>query len=544
MKTLRFLLMILAAAAFAACTPENMETINNPSGKTDGSGTGEGGDGGDGGEAGGQSGDEEATLIYYEDLDADPSYTGYLSNENWHHATGQGASNVQYATWNANVRNDNYGSAGNIGTYEGASGKCYARLTEASSGNKGYLTISGIATGGFSEFRFSFGAAQGPEVMSVEYSTDGSTFTPLNYSFDSNYNHWSKVSTTFSLQGNPSSLILKLTLIGAKASYAYGANFDDLKLEGLGTAGGGESGGGQGGDGGQGGSINKYAELPAFESNTDYYYNTLYTTTVTSRKKVRNYSFCYDTRRHNPIWVAYPMHSIYAEGSGRSKDEAGNDPWMQYPDLPLEQQSIIWNIGDGYQYWSRQCELIDGGSWTKGHLCMSSSRSGENKEINLQTFYPVNIAPQSNKYAGAGIFGELWGKTEDFHWQRGSQICSDTLYVVAGCHYANDNNIEYDACYGNTHSSYSKQCVMPTHQYKLFVRTRSGISGKAVQNCQASELKAIGFWFDSVLPVGSSTSVADYAMSIADIEQITGITFFPGIPAEVKSQCTLSDWNL
>lgn len=291
---------------------------------------------------------------------------------------------------------------------------------------------------------------------------------------------------------------------------------------------------------------NPYAEIPVFDkTNADYYYNTLYANTVKSNKRVRNFSFCYDTRRHNPIWVAFPMHSIYAEGSGRSRNEQGGDPWMRYPDLPLDKQSIIWDIaGDGFMYWSASSSLITGGSWTKGHLCMSSSRAGSGSELNLQTFYPVNIAPQSNSYAGAGIFGTLWGETENLHWQRGSQICYDTLYVVAGCHYANDNNIEYDACNWNTRSDYSKACVMPTHQYKLLLRTRSGITGKDVRKCTESELKAIGFWFDSVLPVGSSADITAYAVSVSEIEKRTGVVFFPDIPAAVKSQCQPSDWGL
>ena len=289
---------------------------------------------------------------------------------------------------------------------------------------------------------------------------------------------------------------------------------------------------------GPGSETYSYAELPTFDkTNADYYYNTLYANTVKSGRRVRNYSFCYDTRRHNPVWVAFPMHNIYAEGSGRSTDEEGKDPWMRYPDLPLDKQSIIWDIaGDGFMYWSASSSIITGGSWTKGHLCMSSSRAGAGSELNLQTFYPVNIAPQSNSYAGAGIFGSLWGKTEDFHWQRGSQICYDTLYVVAGCHYANDNNIEYDACNWNTRSQHSKACVVPTHQYKLFLRTRSGYTGKDVRKCSESELKTIGFWFDSVLPVGSSSDLADYAVSVSEIEKKTGIVFFPGIPASVKDQ--------
>ena len=42
----------------------------------------------------------------------------------------------------------------------------------------------------------------------------------------------------------------------------------------------------------------------------------------------------------------------------------------------------------------------------------------------------------------------------------------------------------------------------------------------------AEELKAIGFRFDAGLPESSSRNLAHYTMSVADIESITGITFF------------------
>ena len=85
---------------------------------------------------------------------------------------------------------------------------------------------------------------------------------------------------------------------------------------------------------------------------------------------------------------------------------------------------------------------------------------------------------------------------------------------------------------------------MPTHQYKLFLRTRSGNLGKPVQKCQASELKTIGFWFKEKITDGNSDNLADYAMSVAEIESLTGITFFPDIPTAVKEQCSPSDWGL
>lgn len=479
----------------------------------------------------------QAVTIYYENMDHTPSFSGFMVDASWCNAMGEGASAVTYDSWNAGIRNDNYGSKGNIGTYSGASGACYGRLTQASGGNFGYLTVSHVSTCGYRDFSFRFGAAQGTDVLKLEVSPDGTEWTQLQYSFTEKYNRWGPAQTSFSVGSAVTELYIKFTLTGPKSSYSYGANIDDIRLETAENA----SDVVISNDGGSGANLG-YAELPRRQDNPDYHYNTLYTNTVKTDKHVRNYSFCYDTRRHNPIWVAFPMHAIYAEGSGRSADQNGNDPWTRYPDLPIDQQSIIWDItGDGeHQYWTYS-SLINNYQfyWGKGHLCMSSSRAGASKEINLQTFYPVNIAPQSGK-----PFSELWSKTEEFHWQRGTQICSDTLYVVCGCYYENDNNIEYDACYNTDRCEYSKPCIVPTHQYKLFLRTRAGNAGKPVQKCSAEELKAIGFWFDTVLPESSSLNLAQYAMSVADIESRTGITFFPDIPAAVKEQCAPGDWGL
>ena len=460
--------------------------------------------------------------LLYEDMDKDPSYTGWMSEANWHNATGEGAANITYESFNAKIRND-----GSADAYPGASGKCYGNFTQATSGNMGYLTISGIAVGDKRDFTLSFGAAQGPEVLKVEVSPEGKGWTELQYSFGKAYGQWDLVKTTFTLKVAAESINLRFTLTGPKATYANGAKIDDITIQTFsGTAANVVS------------AKWPYAELPQALSHQDYHYGTLYTTTVKTNKRVRNYSFCYDTRRHNPIWVAFPMHGIYAEGSGRT-----DNAWGPYPGLPADKQSIIWDItGDGYhQYWSNTSPIITGTTWGRGHLCMSSSRAGADKEINRQTFYPVNIAPQTTR-EGAD-FSALWSDTETMHYQWGTEICSDTLYIVAGCHYENELNVEYDACYHSNTCEYSKECIMPTHQYKLFLRTRSGSTGKPVQECSASELKAIGFWLDTMPEYGCSTDLADYAMSVSQIELLTGMTFFPDIPAEVKQQCNTADWK-
>ena len=88
---------------------------------------------------------------------------------------------------------------------------------------------------------------------------------------------------------------------------------------------------------------------------------------------------------------------------------------------------------------------------------------------------------------------------------------------------------------------------MPTHYYKLILRTRNGNTGKAIQECDASELIAVGFWFengDGTDDSGAATPTLDasYLKSVAWIEQQTGFTFFPDVPPSVKQQCNPSDW--
>ena len=188
---------------------------------------------------------------------------------------------------------------------------------------------------------------------------------------------------------------------------------------------------------------------------------------------MRNYTYCYDKRRHNPVWVAYPHHRCYLEGSGRS-----DEPWAADPALPETQQAKIYpsSAGDVYQY------LVTGrygsGYWSRGHLCMSRERPGKGLEINMQTFRPTNIAPQA---AEPSPFGKIWGNIEEAI--SGGAIPADTLYIVAGCYYENDGWVQKDASNNGALSSLSKDCVMPTHQFKMAVRKKTVQVGKPIQEC-------------------------------------------------------------
>ena len=279
---------------------------------------------------------------------------------------------------------------------------------------------------------------------------------------------------------------------------------------------------------------------------------------------IRNFSYCYDTRRHNPVWVAYPLHAVYLEGGyGRTSP----DPWAPDPVLDESLQSKIYrsdgvNGSDPYVYWSTNTMYALGlpGSWTKGHLCMSRERGGANREINRQTFYPTNIAPQPN--ASAATFGEVWGCVESLisgsddrsndisadDNASNRNIVSDTLFVVAGCHYAHEEWAEYDSSNYNepTVDPNRKSCVMPTHQFKVLLRTRSGQTGRRVQECSADELQSIGFWVETFTRIdasSASSALRAVAVPVSTIERQTGLMLFPEVPASVKEQCNPSDWG-
>ena len=308
-------------------------------------------------------------------------------------------------------------------------------------------------------------------------------------------------------------------------------------------------------------SLKDYIERPAtLKSNSDYKYVDHRAKTYKTKQNVRNYEACYDIRRHNPMWVAYPCHEIYWEG-GYTRPKP--DPWRPDPKFRESEQSIIyasdwadWPWGtvskddlkspnDKYQYWSG---VSTGKYTTRGHLMRSAER-GAGKwnnlfKLNEQTFYPTNIAPEL--YKNVDTDGNShWDMVEGIlpnKWR-----CSDTIYVVVGCWYDNDEWKLFDAVSGYDKSDKSKECIMPKARYKLVLRTKSGNTGKPIWQCSADEVMAIGFWFPQSFTgekLSSLPPLADYIYSVSDIEKKIGseFSFFPLAPEGVKDSYNIKDW--
>ena len=253
----------------------------------------------------------------------------------------------------------------------------------------------------------------------------------------------------------------------------------------------------------------KWAEIPTMPAGTnlEYYAHDI----LPSNPNLRNYSFCFDKEKHCALWVAYPLHRCYTEGDGNRTDAWRYDPCC---------------VDDVYEPNLRGAYYPQGGasnnSHSRGHQLPSADRLASNAD-NATTFYYTNMTPQLQSL-NSGAWETLEGDL------RKKWMCSDTLYVVTGAHFADGYGYAYDDMGGG------KACAVPTHYYKVILRTKKGNSGKWVGNCSANELKCVGFWFEHKDKASRQT------MSVAEIERKTGHTFFPNVPNAPKSTYNASEW--
>ncbi len=231
----------------------------------------------------------------------------------------------------------------------------------------------------------------------------------------------------------------------------------------------------------------------------------------------RNYTVCFSAQHHCPVWVAAPRHRCYESGASRT-DAYGPDP----------------QIPANLQYNSKST----GGGCNKGHMLGSAERLATSA-TNRQVFYYTNIAPQYTSTFNTG--GGAWNNLEDWIDE---QVCADTTYVVIGTYFD-----RYTDRYGNTATPKKisfggrNDVSCPTMFYYAVLRTKRGNTGKSVRNCSASELKCAAFVLSHKCPKGHEPQSRDM-MSIAELEALTGHTFFANVPNAPKSSCSAADWGL
>lgn len=256
-----------------------------------------------------------------------------------------------------------------------------------------------------------------------------------------------------------------------------------------------------------------WAELPAEKSDKTLYY----THHIIAEEARRNYSACFSSRHHCPVWIAYPLHTSY-KGETKRSDSFDYDPTIPINIQPQLRRSF--------------------GEFTRGHLLGSAERTSSS-EANRQTFYATNIAPQIQN--GFNASNGAWNNLERFVSR---QICSDTLYVVTGClftDYSDISGIDIEAS-TTINKNDGKNVAVPTAFYKVLLRTRKGNTGRSVYDCGSEELKCAAFIVGHYSAAGRKPS-KEIMMSVHDLEKLTGIEFFAGVSNAPKQSVNVADWR-
>ncbi|MBR6945446.1 MAG: DNA/RNA non-specific endonuclease, partial [Prevotella sp.] len=221
-----------------------------------------------------------------------------------------------------------------------------------------------------------------------------------------------------------------------------------------------------------------------------------------------NYSIEWDKDKKAQRWSCYQMNKGYAGSSGRS------DAWAEDPDIPS-----AYRLDDSRSYYS-------GSGFTRGHIIPSADRQ-YSVSANRQTFYYSNIHPQYGGFNSGKNYDSPWLRLEDQvrTWTRRSS--TDTLYVCKGGTIDSEDNILMRI---------KNELIVPKYFFvACLAKGKTGYS-------------AIAFYIKHDNNDHGANPLSDYAMSIDQLEEKTGIDFFCNLPdneeKRVEGSYSLNVWGI
>ena len=257
---------------------------------------------------------------------------------------------------------------------------------------------------------------------------------------------------------------------------------------------------------GDGGNASHRLELPLPLAGNDL----LEHRTKVGGRDIVNYTIEYDRAAYHSRWVAFRFDAQTRAKAVSRKDYSIRP---QYPHDPLLPQSVgLENDArfNGYDH---------------GHLVASADRLFS-REGNDQTFYITNMSPMNGNFNQ-----KYWVTLEQFVQDKGRDASfADTLYVAKGGTIA-DNMIS-----GRVSSG---RIVVPKYYYMALLKVKNGV------------YSALGLWVEHK-NYGTSYAprsiLRSHAVSIDQLETLTGINFFHNLPDRVEnvveSEAFLSAWGI
>ena len=241
-----------------------------------------------------------------------------------------------------------------------------------------------------------------------------------------------------------------------------------------------------------------------------------------------NYCIGYNTQLKANCWTAYKWYnglSTIEKDTHWSRNNWKNgeifngyggssDPFQPDPVLPT---SVRITSSD-----------YNSSGYDRGHILGSADRLNS-KEANGQTFYMSNMHPQLKAFNEKG---GIWYNLENFVREYyDTSTFRDTLYVVKG---GTISAGKYKMVGRNSN------LVCPSYFYMAilaYIKSKHKTSNGYI---------AIAFWMEHKATQDAVS--AKYAITIDELEKLTGIDFFCNLPDEiedaVESRYYLSDWQL
>ena len=212
-----------------------------------------------------------------------------------------------------------------------------------------------------------------------------------------------------------------------------------------------------------------------------------------------NYSMEYNYASNHTRWVAFTFYDKTSEVNTKRSNAWSADPHLlEYTNNAMDFR------GSGYD---------------RGHLVASADRL-YSIPANEQTFYYSNMSPQINSFNG-GIWASLENRVQS--WGKLSAI-RDTLYVVKG------GTIRDDQVMGTIGES---KIVIPKYYFMALLAKKG------------TTYNSIAFRFENRAHP-QPYSLTDYALSVEELEELTGIDFFHNLPDSieqvVEKQLCIDDW--
>ena len=250
-------------------------------------------------------------------------------------------------------------------------------------------------------------------------------------------------------------------------------------------------------------------EMPQLKGDADERYLVHRVRSASSgQDSILNYAIGYDARWHHPRWVAFRFDTETRPTRVKRSGKFTFDPLLA-PSERLTGQTYPGKVYD------------------RGHLVASHDRVFS-QEANEQTFYMSNMTPQVKQFNQ-----KYWVALERLVQDLGrNNSFADTLYIAKGGAINDPNDfVEVLTVEG-------KKVPVPRHNYMALLKVKNGT------------YSSIGFWLENkdYGRAGKKEDMVKHAVTIAKLEELTGINFFHNLPdaieKRIESYYSFADWTL